>query len=199
VEILFPADLVSRSALDPPVSVFNSQLRPLTVSRWELLSFSIMTMDSQPSSTAESVHSKEIQTGANMVSDFSGQSSVFQSRVKPLMDLTRGQEQTDEKVGETHNEPITKTESAKERDHVYLEGWKLYAVLISTTLVFFLVLMDMSILATVSGRLPCRHAESVTDSPSRPSRRSRISSIHYRMSAGMVRLTILQGSTPKLV
>lgn len=108
-----------------------------------------MESKTSPAVPAEEPKETKIEDG---VSEHSSSSSDAQDSTKPRQDAP---DQSLGAANEKSGEPITKTESAVERDHIYLDGFKLYVVLAALTLVFFLVLMDMSILSTV-GSSPCR-------------------------------------------
>lgn len=53
-----------------------------------------------------------------------------------------------EKMGDHEQTEVTE---AKETEHEYLEGFKLYLLMASISLVFFLLMLDMSIIVTVRG------------------------------------------------
>lgn len=50
--------------------------------------------------------------------------------------------------------PTEKTGDREETEYEYLEGFKLYILMASISLVFFLMMLDMSIIVTVGGARP---------------------------------------------
>jgi hypothetical protein len=90
----------------------------------------------------------------------------------------------EQKVDTEKSPSDSRTATESEKEHEYITGWKLVLVLAAVTLVVFLMLLDMSIIVTVSIMLHDCHAY-VTDKISRPSLASQVTFTHCQTLDGM--------------